>query len=295
MAQHKPGKITSSININDHGHAEWGSEFIDILNHFQADGIDYLYDLEPQSNNLFYAGFFRESDKQGGPQQRPFFNAAYRIKSVSWNGPSLSFEHDPRTHLPKMKSKEYDVSLTVEWHEDVYHSVKRYHLNWIQRWYNRGFDCLRCGPEGKFRRMAVVLFHYVNASEASDASVIEVPVARPLMVFDFGGLVPEKFGDWKFSYDSDDNDAALSITYKAARVSWYYGKNIASEGHTDYIWQQSTTSMRDDPNSAQIWNPSGYYSDNANAEVGDKNHAQLERLRIARTATSFISDEATLG
>jgi len=191
------------------------------------------------------------------------------------------------------------VTLTIEWHEDVYHSVKRYHLNWLQRWYNRGFDCLRCGPEGKFRRMAVVLFHYVNALGASEASVIEVPVARPLMVFDFGGLVPEGMGDWNFSYDGDANDQPVSITYKAARVSWFYGNNIAvpraDRDENSYIWLQSTTSLKDDPRTAQIWNPSGYKEDDANIGGDRSDTNQLERLRIARSSTSFIADESTLG
>jgi hypothetical protein len=291
-----PGYITSVKKKDEQGQVDWESPFLDLLNSYQADGIDYLYDLEPQSNNLFYAGFFRESDKQGGPQQRPFFNAAYRIKSISWNGPKLSFEHDVRTHLPKMKTHDYDVSVTIEWHEDVYHSVRRYHLNWMQRWYDRGYDVLRCGPEGKFRRMSVVAFHYVNAADPKQASVIEVPVAQPIMVFDFGGLVPEGFGDWTFSHEGDQNDTAVQITYKAARVNWSYGSNITipdPAGGNKSIWLQSTTAVPAGVNQAKIWSPVGFAQDKAGTDASETD--DLERLRIARNATSFIVDESSIG
>jgi hypothetical protein len=291
-------RVTPSIKVVE-GQVEWSQDVLDLINSFQSDGVDYVYDLEPQSNNLFYAGFFRESDKPSpASYQRPFFNAAYRIKTISWNGPKLTFEHDVRTHLPKMKSHEYDVSVSIGWREDAYHSVKRYHLNWMQRWYNRGFDCLRCGPQGKFRRMAVIAFHYVNAAEQSSASVIEVPVAQPIMVFDFGGLVPEGFGDWDFSSDSDGNDQLVNITYRAARVNWFYGKNITVEGGTrDKLWAQNLDHVPDvDQKQAQVWSPTGYREDNAGImDIKPDGKSDLERLRIVRNASSYISDESSIG
>jgi len=47
-----------------------------------------------------------------------------------------------------------------------------------------------CGVGGKFRRLTVVGYHYVN-NEKNPTSIIEAPKIEPIMSINIGGLVPE--------------------------------------------------------------------------------------------------------
>jgi hypothetical protein len=282
----------SSIGVEQHGQVEFKNDFLSSLDAFQADGLDYIYDLETQSMNLFYAGFFREADGRDGEtttQMRPFYNAAYRIQKVSFNLPKLTFHHHPFTHVPQMDKHEYDVHLQIDWIEDVYHSIRKYHYDWMNRWYNRAYDVLRCGPQGKFRRMSVIAFHYVNSSDDTAASVIEVPKAQPIFMIDLAGLVPTDIGDMTFDYSNDQNDQLLSIKYECSRAGWFYNKNLANQGNTS-LWNPKGSVDGD----IQTWKPTGFEADTAGLGQSDVNQ-NLEQLRIARATTSFMSAENQMG
>jgi hypothetical protein len=209
---------------------------LNLLSSYSSDGLDYIYDLEPQSQNLFYAGFFGENGTSN-----PLYNAAYRIQSVSFNLPKLGFKHQKFTHMPQLDSKDYDISVTIGWLEDVKHSIKNYHLNWMDRWYSRELDVLRCGAPGKFRKMSIVAFHYVNANASAETSIIEVPEIQPILAIEIAGMVPEGIGDMKFDHSNGNNEEILSISYKASRVRWAYTTDV----------------------NLSSWNPTGYTVDNA--------------------------------
>ena len=269
------------------GQATFTNDMIKKLESFAADGIDYRYDIEPRSDNLFYAGFFREGDElsPGSNQQRPFYNAAYRIKKVTVNLPKLSFEFNKFTHVPQLDKVMYDLTIGIDWIEDVYHSVQRYHLDWLQRWYNRSYDVLRCGPEGKFRRMCVIAFHYVNMSQ-NYSGVIEVPGIQPVFAIDIAGMVPEDFGDFAFDYSSDGADQAVSCKYKAAHAYWLHNKDLSGP---DSIWGKMGTA----PPNMPAWGPTKFSQD-AFGERGQDEDGQFERLRITRNVTDFMVDNSRL-
>ena len=196
--------------------------FTSKLDTFSSDILDYLYEIEPQSQNLFWAGFFCETGN-GDNGLRIFYNACYRIRSIQIPMPGLEFEHQKDYRIPVFKNINYSQEVTIDWFDDVYHSVLMYHTNWVERWYNRYFDVLRTGRKGKFRKLFVVPFHYIN-SPTDFNSPIEVPVVEPLMAFEIGGLVPKTIPPLKFDYGTDGNDQSLSITYNCAKVYW--GHNI---------------------------------------------------------------------
>lgn len=258
--------------------------FIDIIDSFQHDSIDYLYDLEPQSQNLFWAGYFCESSS-GEKVEKAFYNAAYRIRKISIPMPSMEVDQNNTLRAPLFKSASFSQEITIDWTEDVYHSVKKYHLDWFARWYNRQYDVLRCGISGKFRKLLVVAFHYVDDSE----SLLSQPKIQPILAFHIGGLIPIQIPELTFDYANGQNDAPVSIKYKCSKIQMSYSKEIGL-GRNANIWGDAASVSSAALKDAKVWNPSGFLQDPYGP--GDN---ELEKLRITRSATSYQPSEGAIG
>jgi len=183
---------------------------------------------------MFWAGFFREAGSNN-----VFHNAQYRIRKISIPLPKMEVDIHEQLRVPIFKSATYSQDISIDWFEDVYHSVKKYHQNWHGAWYNRQFDVLRCGVAGKFRQLTVVAYHHINDPLASN-SLIETPVIQPVMAFRIGGLVPLEWGsEIIWDHNADGNDTMLQCRYKCGIIEWLYNQDFSGEN-------------------PQMWNPTGF-------------------------------------
>ena len=62
-------------------------DFKKTLEQFEIDQIDYLFDVEPQSQNLFWVGHFTQ-----GSDLKTFYNSQFRVRSIKL--PDLTYEID---------------------------------------------------------------------------------------------------------------------------------------------------------------------------------------------------------
>lgn len=273
------------------------SNFQEKLDTAQRDGIEYLYEIEPQSQNLFYAGYFCEANtnnEKGTTDMKMFYNAQYRIKKVTIPFPALDLEYHPETRAPLVKGANYTNEISIDWFEDVYHSVQKYHFDWFNRWYSKEYDCFRCGIQGKFRKMVVVAFHYVNTNIDS---IIPVPKAEPLFAFIIGGLIPKTLPAMTFDYSNDANESLINMTYNSGPIRWVYSKEL---GMGDDIRVDSL--FVDDPlpdvkligNNLVITDRSNNINAMKAMRHGDIDKIDTEKLRIARSATYYQSSEGSL-
>jgi hypothetical protein len=263
----------------------------DLLQKFEFDqwkGLDYTYDLEPQSQNLFYAGYFCEAgDGTDEQSMKMFYNAAYRIKKVSIPFPSMTIEYHPETRAPLVKEVSYTNEISIDWFEDVYHSVQKYHLDWFNRWYSREYDCFRCGIQGKFRKMAVIAFHYTNAETET---IIPVPKIEPLFAFIIGGLIPKTIPAMVFDYSSDQNDSLIQMSYNCGPIRWVFSEKvgIGSDPDTKKVDNLFNNSASKSFESVVIGSPISSF------DTENTSHEDLERLRITRASTYFQAAEGSI-
>jgi hypothetical protein len=272
-------------------------DLLPLMEFGQWDGLDYLYNVEPQSNNLFYAGFFCESEVQDGNYLKMFYNAEYRIKKIVIPFPSIDIEYHPETRVPMVKNVTYQNEITIDWFEDVYHSVQKYHLDWFNRWYSREYDCFRCGIQGKFRKMAVVAFRYKNNNETS---IIPVPEIEPLFTFIIGGLIPKTMPAISFDYNVDGNDSLVSMQYNCGPIRWIYSN---TEGMAD-DYPDEIDQLYDGSNiSGNLLNKLKGITTTDVAKYGPKSQAlssplestiDYEKLRIMKSATYYQSTDGSL-
>jgi len=274
-------------------------KFDSLLQNFEFDqwqGLDYMYDIEPQSQNLFYAGYFCEAgDGSAEKSMKMFYNAAYRIKKVSIPFPSLEMEYHPETRIPMVKSVSYTNDITIDWFEDVYHSVQKYHLDWFNRWYSREFDCFRCGIKGKFRKVAIVAFHYVNDDINA---VIPIPKIEPMFAFIIGGLTPKSMPSINWDYNSDGNDQLVSMNYGCGPIRWVFSDKLGIGGHAmeDAIFQDDGSKAKGALTDIHKNTPFPQTSWDSVPLSEDKgpNAVSWEKLRLVRAATYFQAAEASL-
>jgi hypothetical protein len=199
------------------------------LQDFQYDGYNYNYDLPPQQNNLFMLDKFYDpynadvtADGYDSTSLSPK-NIQYRIKKISgFSLPKLNI--DSKTlegpfRWNYVSSGRTDANqLTIEWMEDAFWSVKRYHMNWMNHWYNRYLDCMVVGQEGKFRNLVFYLFRYKNLNTETAIPIQKaVPVAR----FEFKGLIPESLPETDFGWGDEVNTTA-SIRYRYNYLEIYF-------------------------------------------------------------------------
>ena len=170
------------------------------LTYFNSNLQDYLYDLEPARKNLFWAGNFIEHKsavllKDDSINVRPLDNAEFRIRNISIPMPQMTFDSESQAaqtlHTSFLKNISLTKTITISWEDDAYRSIRKYHLDLFNRWYDRRKDCLRNGPDGKLRGLDIILYHYVNGLNGGPLDALPVP--EPILLIKVRGLRPINF------------------------------------------------------------------------------------------------------
>jgi len=248
---------------------------VEDLANFEYDGVNYLYDLEPQQNNMFWAGNFNDGKGADGINGNfPFFNAQFRVQKVTLKMPTLKFENHPQIKIPLIKAVEFAREVKIQWVEDVYHSVQKYHFDWLCQFYNRDLDALRVGTYGKFRKMDIVLFHYRNAGDkdATATKYVENPRAEKILSLTLAGMIPEDYGNLDFDMKNDAGDQLIEISYKISKCLMLFSSTLAST-------QTTAIAAQNNP-SDELWEPN------------KENPAESQRT--SRTLTSTVVGEGKL-
>ena len=230
---------------------------------FEIEQEDYVYDLEPQSNNLFFVANFEENSNF----KNSLFNVQYRVQSIEIPSLTYEYETDQITKIPLIKNGKSSYEVSITWLEDVYHSIYSYHEKWLDSWYDYRHNLLRVGQYGRFRKCSIVTYHYVKSGDIFNPTY----TAQPIMLIQLNGLVPKGLPSLKFSYSEDQSDQLLTLEYLCSDYNIIYNKDFASA-------------------SAEVWNPElafnkGFVDE---APAGASNdQSEKERIIYAATGLTF--------
>lgn len=263
----KLGKIDTSNGGWDFSGAQ-GNGLKDTIQIFEREQNDYLYDIEPQSQNLFFIANFSESTSDDGNNAlKELYNAHMRARSIELPRLSYDFETDPITKMPIFKSGKFNYEITISWFEDVYHSIYQYHENWMHRWFDYQYNTLRCGKSGKFRKCQLVAYHYKRTNDVFNPDA----EPEPLYVINIYGLVPRELPPLKHSYSEDQGDSELQISYYCSKFEILFNSEFTKTSDGLY----DTTSKASGGELGKVWGP----------EVdsnGGADSMTYEKLRITR-------------
>lgn len=251
------------------------------LSTFQQDQLTYLYEMEPSSDNMFWCGNFHDHNKpeeqDATTNSRYFSNAQFRIRSVKFNFPTLSFEQDPNTHTMLLKDVEITKEVSVGFIDDVYRSVMKYHLDWFARWYNRALDCFRVGADGKFKGLDLILYHFIDGNEASMSPLNLKPTIQPVLRIKLRGLAPQALGDFSVDYSSTGNEKTREYSYAVNHIELDYWQEIVGSE-----WKKKMGN--NDDKKQGVWRPLDVGVQAASVE-------NAEQDRILRSVTQAIASE----
>lgn len=249
---------------------------------FENEQEDYIFDLEPQSQNLFFLANFSESVKGTDDDSlKELYNAHMRCRSIELPRLTFDYETDELTKIPIFKSGKFNYEITINWLEDVYHSIYHYHENWMARWYNYQYNVLRCGQSGKFRKCQLVAYHYKKKNDVFNPDV----EAEPLYIINIYGMVPRELPPIKHSYDEDQGDQTLSISYYCSKFEILFNSEFTRTNDSNFSTTGDAVKEKEGADAPSvIWGPGVGINKFSDGKKGDDT-TTFEKLRISRAVT----------
>lgn len=184
---------------------------------YERDVIDFLQELEAPSNNLFFASFIGRS----------FSDIPYRIAGIKVDSPSISYELNGNKQ-PVIKSADISDEISITWVEDVYRSVEKFHIDWLNNWYDFNADFLPIGPNGRFKSIELIGYHYKNI--VNNSSTIPIMESEPTIWLRIYNLMPTKFSDNGFNFKwGEASEHTITISYKFSEIAPFYYNRQAGQ------------------------------------------------------------------
>lgn len=191
---------------------------VEDLAEFEFYGNEYLFNLDPATGNLFYLekisiSTSTESSKEILGDSNPL---RYRVKSLKLDN-TIGIEYDQnRVLLPGnpicVAGIKEAHGVTIEWVEDSFFRVQKFHQNWISKWFKN--KTLIDGRDGKLIDFHFIVFYFDNTSGEIS------PALKPKTSYEITlkGCAPTDLSDFSFSYDEQDNGKTFVGKYFAQEI-----------------------------------------------------------------------------
>lgn len=191
-----------------------GKEFLA----FQQKALDYLYDMPLGNDSLFIA-----QPKIGSKVNLP----PYRVKKVTFGTPKLNMQYDEKIRRSVIAGVDYSNTVTIEWYEDAFNSVQKFHLGLLDSIVDLNTGLFRVGGGSKLN-LDVYHFAYVEGNVDAQSPFDSVAIPKCTEYYAFTGLIPEGIGDITFDSDSGGNLKTVSITYHCSDDTILHNQASAS-------------------------------------------------------------------
>ena len=186
---------------------------------FEFQGNEYLFNLDPATGNLFYLDSIKisKTTTENTENNNSIINPLrYRVKSLKLDN-TISIEYDQnRVLLPGnpicVTGIKEAHGVTIEWVEDSFFRVQKFHQNWISKWFQN--KTLIDGRDGKLIDFTFIVFYFDNESGTL------APALKPKTSYtvELKGCAPTDLSDFSFSYDEQDNGKTFVGKYFAQEI-----------------------------------------------------------------------------
>ena len=185
---------------------------------FEFKGNEYLFNLDPATGNLFYLDSIKISKTATeNTENTTIINPLrYRVKSLKLDN-TVGIEYDQnRVLLPGnpicVTGIKEAHSVVIEWVEDSFFRVQKFHQNWISKWFQN--KTLIDGRDGKLIDFTFIVFYFDNTSGNL------APALKPKTSYkvELKGCAPTDLSDFSFSYDEQDNGKTFIGKYFAQEI-----------------------------------------------------------------------------
>ena len=186
---------------------------------FEFKGNEYLFNLDPATGNLFYLDSIKisKTSTENTENNNSIINPLrYRVKSLKLDN-TISIEYDQnRVLLPGnpicVSGIKEAHGVTIEWVEDSFFRVQKFHQNWISKWFQN--KTLIDGRDGKLIDFTFIVFYFDNTGGTL------APALKPKTSYtlELKGCAPTDLSDFSFSYDEQDNGKTFVGKYFAQEI-----------------------------------------------------------------------------
>ena len=185
---------------------------------FEFKGNEYLFNLDPATGNLFYLDSIKISkEATESTENNTIINPLrYRVKSLKLDN-TIGIEYDQnRVLLPGnpicVTGIKEAHSVVIEWVEDSFFRVQKFHQNWINKWFQN--KTLIDGRDGKLIDFTFIVFYFDNTGGNL------APALKPKTSYkiELKGCAPTDLSDFSFSYDEQDNGKTFVGKYFAQEI-----------------------------------------------------------------------------
>ena len=186
---------------------------------FEFKGNEYLFNLDPATGNLFYLDSIKISKAatENTENNNSIINPLrYRVKSLKLDN-TIGIEYDQnRVLLPGnpicVTGIKEAHSVVIEWVEDSFFRVQKFHQNWISKWFQN--KTLIDGRDGKLIDFTFIVFYFDNIGGNL------APALKPKTSYkvELKGCAPTDLSDFSFSYDEQDNGKTFVGKYFAQEI-----------------------------------------------------------------------------
>ena len=199
------------------------NEFLD----FQSQSLDYLYGVMPVANDSLFI-----ADLVGAAGVK---NARFRIKDITITPPTVNYEYDTQLRASFPKSVDLQDTVTINWYEDAFDSIQKYHLALMSRAVDFGTGIWAVGHPPMID-MNVVKYAFVEGNEKLETPFDSLPMPKQTGYCFLKGLQPKSIGEIKYDSAGGGDIKTVSVTYSVIRIDYQNVTSAITEISEDDFW-----------------------------------------------------------
>lgn len=167
----------------------------------EKNALIQLYNHTPAFDNLFEASIYYGDSAEDAMTAY----SKLHVVSLDFKGPQLVLKRHETAKLFTLQNYQLGDSVTITWREDAQFSVRKFHQEWLHKFYNEDRDCF-------------ISYDNVNEANKNLSRVIKIKLQNGHQVT-LSGVYPQKIPDLKVDWNSKSN-VQYTLTYYVTSWEW---------------------------------------------------------------------------
>lgn len=184
---------------------------------FQSQSLDYLYDIMPTADDSLFIASIDGLEA-----------AKYRVKSVKFSLPKISYEWDESYLRSFPKSVTSSDEVTIEWFEDAFDSVTKFHYSKMSDTALLASHLFKVGGAGMLN-VTINKYAFKEGNLKVDTPFDSVAIPVVTSVIKLNGLKVIDVGDISFDHTASGEMKVVSIKYVADSIVWSGRTSMADQ------------------------------------------------------------------
>jgi hypothetical protein len=184
---------------------------------------DILNKWRPLPQNLFEV-VFEESDVTGTPLASSTVGTSILCKAVTLGDTSLSFTRNELINTFKIDSFKQVDTITIEWWEDAKLSVRKFHEEWFDLFFDRDLWAFKSGNGEKRYKTARIVLPIMESVEDVNIETLSERRANDThyAIITLQDLLPTNIPALSFSFGKSE-PISYTMQYKIKKYNIEYG------------------------------------------------------------------------